>query len=297
MKRRRFLQNCALAPALIKAAQVSSSSPALPPLPPTARAGRATILLDPGNFRHYVDAFNADDAEGKSNILDNRSCWEWLQQNIPFFECGDKDLEKIYYFRWWTFRKHVAKTPEGFVITEFLPDVPWAGKYNTVSASAVHHFHEGRWLRDHRYLADYARFWFRGGGNPRLYSFPVADAIRAYAMVTHDQQVGVDLFPDLVKNHQEWEKTHQDANGLFWQIDDRDGMEMSIGGSGYRPTINSYMFGDAMALAEMAVWVWPYKTEVAREFRRKADNLRELVEQNLWDETMRFYKTLPRGEH
>jgi hypothetical protein len=26
------------------------------------------------------------------------------------------------------------------------------------------------------------------------------------------------------------------------KIDDRDGMEFSIGGSGYRPTINSYMY-------------------------------------------------------
>ena len=34
-------------------------------------------------------------------------------------------------------------------------------------------------------------------------------------------------------------------NGLFYQIDDRDGMEFSAGGSGARPTINSYMYGDA----------------------------------------------------
>jgi hypothetical protein len=43
----------------------------------------------------------------------------------------------------------------------------------------------------------------------------------------------------LVNNYRQWEKDHQDPNGLFWQIDDRDGMEVSIGGSGYRATINS----------------------------------------------------------
>ncbi len=32
------------------------------------------------------------------------------------------------YFRWWTFRKHLKRTPDGFVITEFLPPVGWAGK-------------------------------------------------------------------------------------------------------------------------------------------------------------------------
>jgi len=30
----------------------------------------------------------------------------------------------------------------------------------------------------------------------------------------------------------------------FDNADDRDGMELSISGSGYRATINSYMYGD-----------------------------------------------------
>lgn len=37
---------------------------------------------------------------------------------------------------------------------------------------AGHHFYEGRWLRNPDYLDDYARFWFRKGGEPRQYSFP-----------------------------------------------------------------------------------------------------------------------------
>lgn len=39
---------------------------------------------------------------------------------------------------------------------------------------------------------------------------------------------------------------------MFYQIDDRDGMEYSAGGSGLRPTINSYMYGDAAALKKLA---------------------------------------------
>ena len=196
-----------------------------------ADSQRATAVLNPDTFRHHVDGFNAGDVEGKVNSIDNKSAWEWLRQNIPFFECADKDLEEMYYFRWWTFRKHIKETPDGYVITEFLPDVPWAGKVNTISCSAAHHFYEGRWLRNRKYLADYARFWFRGGGNPRLYSFWAADALRAWTSVTQDQYLTGGLFPELVANYQEWEKSHQDPNGLFWQIDDRDGMEYSIGGS------------------------------------------------------------------
>lgn len=255
------------------------------------------VVLKPAAFRHYVEEFNRDDVERNVNYIDNKAAWAWLEKNIPFFESSDKELEKIYYFRWWTFRKHIKKTPDGFVITEFLPDVPWAGKLNTISCSAAHHFYEGRWLRDRQYLADYAYFWFRKGGEPRRYSFWAADSLRAWSMVTQDQHVPVAIFPDLVANYREWEKTHQDPNGLFWQIDDRDGMEMSIGGSGYRATINSYMYGDAMALSDIATWVWPYKTDLALEFRAKADRIRMLVESKLWDKPAGFYKVLPRGEN
>ena len=43
------------------------------------------------------------------------------------------------------FKKHLQQTPDGFVVTEFLPKVGWAGKHNTISCAAGHHFREGRW--------------------------------------------------------------------------------------------------------------------------------------------------------
>jgi len=256
----------------------------------------AEPILNPWKFQHYIQNFNHNDVERTTNYIDDHAAWGWLEKNIPLFECPDKGLEEMYYFRWWTFRKHLRQTPTGFVVTEFLPDVPWAGENNnTISCSAAHHFYEGRWLRDRRYLKDYAYFWFRKGGEPRRYSFWAADAIKAWTMVTDDQQVGIDLLPDLIKNYQAWEKDHQDANGLFWQTDDRDGMEVSIGGSGYRPTINSYLYGDAMAIGDIAQWAGQGDESLA--FRLKADKLRELVEDKLWDETAGFYKTLPRAEN
>jgi hypothetical protein len=257
-------------------------------------ATRTPPALRPESFQHYIESFNRNDEERAATFIDNKSSWEFLRENIPLFECSDKTLEEIYYFRWWTYRKHIAKTPAGFVITEFLPDVPWAGKFNTISCAAGHHFHEGRWLRNRAYLDDYARFWFRGGGEPRRYSFWAAESILARAMVTQDQQLPIDLLPDLVENYRQWEQTHRDSNGLFWQIDDRDGMEVSIGGSGYRATINSYMYGDAVAIAAIAAFAG--KQDLVKEFQAKAAALRDLVEKNLWDQQAAFYKVLPRGE-
>ena len=74
------------------------------------------------------------------------------------------------------FEKHIRPTPAGYVITEFLPDVPWAGIYNTISCAAMHHLQEGRWLTDTAPMYDYACFWCETG-NPRLYSFPISDSI------------------------------------------------------------------------------------------------------------------------
>ena len=114
------------------------------------------------------------------------------------------------------------------------------------------------------------------------------------ALATGDRAAAVELLPDLVANYEAWEKTHRDDNGLFWQGDDRDGMEFSIGGSGYRPTINSYQYGDAVAIARIADWAG--KADVAAEFRGRAEKLKALVRDKLWDPRAKFFKTLPRGK-
>ncbi len=91
----------------------------------------------------YVEAFNRNDHEMYRRHVPNDQAAAWLRRNIPLFECPDKEIEEIYYFRWWTFRKHINDTPDGFVITEFLPSVSWAGKHNTINCPAGRHDPEG----------------------------------------------------------------------------------------------------------------------------------------------------------
>jgi len=257
--------------------------------PPVASVLRA------GDFEHYVGSFNADDEEVYGGTIRNTNAWAFLSDNIPLFECPDKTLEEIYYFRWWSYRKHLRQTPDGFVVTEFLPDVPWAGKYNTINCAAGHHFYEGRWLRDPRYLDEYATFWLRKGGGVRVYSFWIADSLWNRYLVTGLAGEIKELFPDLVANYRGWEKDNLGPDGLFWQIDGRDGMEMPIGDNndkpGYRPTINTYMFADARAIAKIAELVG--NEGVAEEFRGKAARLKQLVQEGLWDKSAGFFKFLP----
>ena len=98
-------------------------------------------------LKKYVEIFNENDEETVVNLIYNAHAYEWLKEEIPLFSCPDEEIERTYYFRWWTFRKHLKKTPEGYVVTEFLPKVNWSGKYNTINAPTAHHLCEGRWLK------------------------------------------------------------------------------------------------------------------------------------------------------
>lgn len=241
----------------------------------------------------YITRFNRDDHELYPQFIPNAAAFAFLRTNAPLFECPDPDLERTYYFRWWTFRKHLKQTPDGFVVTEFLPPVPWAGKYNTISCAAGHHLREGRWLADPRYLDDYSRFWFGKDARPRTYSFWAADALWNRYLVTGDSALMKTLLPDLVRNYEGWEKDRLDPSGLYWQEDGQDGMEVSISGSGCRATLNSYQYGDALAIARIARMLG--QTSLASNFQQKAETLKRLVQERLWDSAAGFFKVRPRG--
>ncbi|MBL4675561.1 MAG: glycoside hydrolase [Mucilaginibacter sp.] len=258
-------------------------------------------VLNKSFYKHYIDNFNQHDHENyQPGDFNNKKAWSFLKANIPFFDCPDKQLEKTYYFRWWTYRKHIRNTPEGYVITEFLPDVPWAGKYNAISCAAPHHFMEGRWLKEGNYLKEYANYWLTGAGKLTLrkYSVWIADALVNYTNVHPDDALLHELFPYLEQNFRQWEKGHRDSTGLFWQTDNADGMEVSISGSypnadtkGYRATLNSYMYAEAKALMQISLSLKdPLKTSY---YQKVADSVRENINQKLWDNQAQFYKVIP----
>lgn len=246
-------------------------------------------MLPTTSFQSLIQSFNDADAEQIATDIPDHDALAWLTANAPRFECPDATLTRTWWFRWWCYRKHLKHTPDGWIVTEFLPDVPWAGKDNSISCAAGHHLYEGRWLRDPQYAADYARFWFRGSGEPRRYSFWAADSVRAVCLATGDNTLALNLLPDLVLNYEAWERDKQDATGLYQQSDDRDGMEYSLGGSGYRPTINSYQYGDALAIAAIAEQA--ENPALAREYQDKATRLKDLVQQHLWDKDAQFFET------
>ncbi len=249
------------------------------------------MMLDDGKIRAYAERFQALDEEITATSITNAQACGWMISQIPRLDCPDRDIEETYYFRWWTYRKHLKDTAEGHVVTEFLPDVPWAGRHNAISCASGHHLYEGCWLRDVKPLFDYARFWYRGGGALHDYSNWIPDALSRLCMTTGDYAPAIDLLPDLVADQGAWERDHQHESGLFWSSDDRDGGEFSISGPGLRTTLNCYLHANMRAIAAIAAKVG--RVDLSDEFTRKANRLGDLIQERLWDEKAGFYRCIP----
>lgn len=263
-----------------------------------SQAAADPAVLPPADAEQYVRDFNAHDPETLSTTIPNAAATKWIAANVPLFDCPDQDFERIYYYRWWTFRKHLSETPQGWVLTEFLAPVGHAGPFNTISCALGHHLAEGRWLRDQRPLDEYVRFWYHSGphGGPaehfHKFSSWAPAAIYERTLVTGDFTVAADLLDDMVADYRVWKAERGRPDGLFWQYDVRDGMEESISGSrtkkNIRPTINSYMAANAAAISYIAKRLG--RADLAKEFAAKSEAIRTKLIEALWDDQAEFFK-------
>ena len=262
-----------------------------------------SLVLKASSFKHYVDYFNKMEDENIKQAIPNDSAWQWMQKNIPLFECPQQNFEEIFYYRWWTIRKHIKKTEKGFVFTEFLIQRNYADKYNLISSALGHHIYEARWLHDQRYLDNNIMVWFRGNdGKPmsklRAYSSWASDAIYNRYLVNNNAAFVVNLLPDLEADYAGWEQDKKLPTGLFWQYDVRDAMEETISGGrrekNARPSINGYMFGNAKAIASIAKLA--HQPEIAALYDRKADSIKQLTQAKLWNNNHRFFEVLKEAD-
>jgi hypothetical protein len=200
-------------------------------------------------------------------------------------------------------RKHIKQTEKGFVFTEFLVQRSYADKYNLISSGLGHHIYEARWLHDQKYLNDYIHVWYRGNnGKPmqklRAYSSWSIDAIYNRFLVNNDKGFILDMLPDLQADYAAWEAEKKLPSGLFWQYDVRDAMEETISGGrrekNARPSINSYMYGNAMALSRIGAHVG--LEDVAFLYRSKADSISKLVAAKLWNNKDQFFEVLKEAD-
>lgn len=268
----------------------------------SADADSTAAVLNYDDYAHYADYFNNMEDENIVTTIPNSQSSDWMSRNIPLFDCPEKDFEEMYYYRWWSLRKHIKRTPVGYGMTEFLVQRSYADKYNLIACAIGHHIMESRWLRDTTYLHQILNTWYHGNdGKPmqkmtKFSSWNPAAVYEAYK-VLGDTSFVMGLKPSLEDEYARWKRTNRLKNGLYWQGDVQDGMEESISGGRRkqyaRPTINSYMYGNARALSAINALAGDKDRE--REYGLEADTLKSLIKGKLWSEKQNFFETM-RGD-
>jgi hypothetical protein len=258
----------------------------------------SAAVLKYDDFSHYAEHFNTMEDENIVTTIPNAAASEWMRENIPLFDCPQENFREMYYYRWWTLRKHIKRTPAGYGMTEFLVDRSYADRYNLIACAIGHHVMESRWLRDTTYLHQILRTWYYGNDGQamtKMNKFSSWNPAAIYEMwkVQGDTTFMLGLKPRLEEEYARWERTNRLPSGLFWQGDVQDGMEESISGGRKkqyaRPTINSYMYGNAKALAAMSQLIG--EKNKAQTYTSKADTLRHLIKTKLWNEDQQFFET------
>ncbi len=226
----------------------------------------------------------------------------WYISNIPFFECSDKQLEAVYYYRWKLYKAHIRKTyNNGYVITEFINHVAWdRDPYCTINAASMHHIYEGRWLKDNRYMDGYIDYLFQQGGNDRRYSESVADAAYARYLVNGDKAFIEKQLDSMKAIYNRWDDHYDSSRQLYYipampdateytiaSIDASGGKAGFDSGDAYRPTLNSYMYGNAMAIARIAAMKADSTT--SNEYLQKALQLKSGIQTALWNDPLQHF--------
>ena len=230
---------------------------------------------------------------------DNRD-WDWYSENIPFIETPDPQIDEVYYYRWEVMTKHLTYgSPEtGYTFTEFIDRPFWSGTYGGIACPLGHQLSELRWMKNSRIIDDFSRYWIdTEGARPRNYSNWYGAGLWQIHEVWGDDGWITSMLPYMEEQVSGWFDEHFDPeHGLFYRTGHDDGMEVNINSrqaeddwvvEGYRPTLNSYLYGDLFALSKTASVAG--EDAKATEFAQRATILKTRVLEELWDDRRQFF--------
>lgn len=235
---------------------------------------------------------------------------QWYKDNIPFVDTPDATINGVYYYRWSTFKRALRYTVPGagYISTEYDQQVWYSGNlsYGGLSDAAGYHILDGRWLRNRAYSDDYLNFWLRGTGDARGFSEWIASAAYQRYLVTGDAAQLKANLQQFIALYNAWNSNYTSnitvngaatTNSLYFQSPVSDATEYTEtsmhsadwfgGGSGFRPTINSYQYAAAQAISKIATLAADSAT--ASTFAAKAASLKAAVQDALWDPQRQFF--------
>lgn len=227
---------------------------------------------------------------------------DWYLQNIPFFECSDKKLEQVYYYRWRLLKSHLRDLgAAGYAFTEFLNGMTWDLKpWNTINCATTFHIYEARWLKNPEYVEDYINFMYKEGGNDRHFTEAIANATYANYLVNPDKKFITSQLTDMIRIYNAWDDHYDPVKHLYFVEPISDATEYTIssilasggkdgfrGGGAFRPSINTYMYANAIAIANVAVLNGD--TITANKFLGKAKDLKTHFQNSMWNEKLQHF--------
>ncbi|KAK3715166.1 hypothetical protein LTR37_007376 [Vermiconidia calcicola] len=222
----------------------------------------------------------------------------FLKDNIPYIDIPDKNIQDVYYYRFSVLQRHLRYTTAGtgYMITEFMQPVDYAGPFGTIDAAAGHHIQEAQWLRDTSYNKDYIQLWTRGPGDSARYTHWIMDAAATAANVTGDVGFLQAQLPGMVRMWHQWDYAFDPDVGLYYVNPLWDAQEYSLPGfvttdgvdnelertgpQAYRPSINAYMMANARAIGVIAAKLGHLR--LSSEFSTYARDLQKAIN-TLWD--------------
>ncbi|HTH56659.1 MAG TPA: discoidin domain-containing protein [Cyclobacteriaceae bacterium] len=226
----------------------------------------------------------------------------WYVKNIPFFECSDKLIQDVYYYRWKLYKAHIRNVGTNeYVVTEFIDHVPWDREpYCTINAASMHHIYEGRWLKDQCYMDGYINYLFKNGGNDRRYSESIADAAYSRYLVNGDKNFITSQLDSMRAIHHRWADHYVAEKKLYYipampdateyniaSIDASGGKAGFEGGDAFRPTVSSYMYGNALAIAKIAALKGD--EQASKQYLSQANVLKASIQNHLWNQSLEHF--------
>jgi hypothetical protein len=221
---------------------------------------------------------------------------QWYLDNVPIFDCPNSQIKQIYYYRWMLYKSHLRNLGAwGYIVTEFLNNMSWdIDPYSSLNDATGHHIYEGRWIKDKRYLDDYINYMYQHGGNDRHFSEGIADAAYARYLANKDSAFIVVQLNSMKTLYTAW-NDHRDASkSLYWiepiydaeeytiaSCDASGGTDGFLGGMAFRPSINSYMYGNALAISKIATLAGDAVT--ASTYQTSAAAIKTNVQNSLWN--------------
>ncbi|KAL2825778.1 Six-hairpin glycosidase-like protein [Aspergillus cavernicola] len=231
----------------------------------------------------------------------------WYLDRIPLFETSVPELQEVYYYRWGLFRAHQRDLgPDGFLSTEFINDVSWqVSPWAILINAANYHLREGRWCRDRRFKEDYADVLFGPNANPYQFSEVMADGVWQGYLVDGVVEDATSRLAAMQTVYNGWNASlgfggYDTSKSMYYiqpltdateytiaSIDASGGYDGFFGGEAFRPSINSYQYANALAISNLAAL--SEDSAVAEEYQDRADTLKTLVQEHLWNSTFEHF--------